>query len=97
VVAVTLAVAAVLVALLVEALARRQPSTVAAFGQHRLSVVAAHTLPAEVLADQVPLLDSIMAVIAWLPCGRRASLVQSVGTQRHMSAVPARLFGNQTA
>ena len=47
--------------LLVAALAPRQASTAAAFEQHRLSAV--HTLPAEVSADQVSHLDSIMVVI----------------------------------
>jgi hypothetical protein len=60
--AATLAGAAVLGAFLVVAPAPRQLSTVAAFEQHRLSGV--HTSPAEVLADQVPLLDSILVVIA---------------------------------
>ena len=58
---VQVAVVSVPAVLLVAALARHQPSTVAAFEQHRLS--GAHTLAAEALADQVPLLDSIMVVI----------------------------------
>jgi hypothetical protein len=62
--AVTLAVAAVSAASLVEALARRQHFTVAAFEQHPLSVVTVHILPAEVSAGQVPHRDSIMVVIA---------------------------------
>jgi len=57
----TLAVAAASAALLAAALALRQPSPVAAFEQRRLSEV--HTLPAEVSADQVRHLDSIMAVL----------------------------------
>jgi hypothetical protein len=59
--AATLAVAAVEAALLAAALARRQPFTVAAFEQRQPSGV--HTLPAEVSADQVPRLDSIMAAL----------------------------------
>jgi len=82
--AATLAVAAVPGALLGAALAPRQPSTVAAFEQHRLSGV--HTIPAEALADQVSHLDRIMVVLACLPCGRRDSLVQSVGPLGRMSA-----------
>jgi len=50
-VAATLVVAAVSVALLVGALAARPRSTGVAFEQHRLSAVAAHTLPAEASAD----------------------------------------------
>jgi len=50
VVAVTLAVAAVSVALPVEALGPRQLSTGGAFEQHRLSAAAVHTSPAEVSA-----------------------------------------------
>jgi hypothetical protein len=84
--AATLAVAAVSAALLVAALAPRQPSTVAALELHRLSAV--HTLPAEVLADQVSHLDSIMVVIACLPCGRRDSPAQSVRPQDRMSTGP---------
>lgn len=49
--AATLVVAVVSGALLVAALAPRQLSTGAAFGEHRLSVAAEHTLPGEVLAD----------------------------------------------
>jgi hypothetical protein len=64
--AATLAAAGVVAALLAAALlagalVRRQPFTVAAFAQRQPSGV--HTLPAEVLADQVPHLDSIMAVL----------------------------------
>jgi hypothetical protein len=52
VVAATLVVvAAVSVALLVGALAARPRSTGVAFEQHRLSAVAAHTLPAEAPVD----------------------------------------------
>jgi hypothetical protein len=97
VVAATLAVAAAPVALLVAALAPRQLSTVVAFEEHRLSAAAAGTLPAEVLADQVSHLDSIMVVIACLPCGRRDSLVQSVGRRIRMSAESLRQIVNQTA
>jgi hypothetical protein len=93
--AATLAVAAVSAALLVAALAPRQPSTVAALELHRLSAV--HTLPAEVLADQVSHLDSIMVVLGWLPCGRRDSLAQSLRPQDLMSAGPPQLLGNQIA
>ena len=82
--AATLAVAAVPGALLVEGLAPRQLSTVAAFEQHRLSRV--HTIPAEVSADQVSHLDRIMVVLACLPCDRRDSLARSVGLQGRMSA-----------
>ena len=57
----TLAVASASAALLVAALARRQPFTVAAFEQRQPSGV--HTLPAEVSADQVPRLDSIMPAL----------------------------------
>jgi len=59
--AANLAVAAVAAALLAAALALRQRFTVAAFEQRQLSGV--HTLPAEVSADQVPRLDSIMAAL----------------------------------
>ena len=93
--AATLAVAAVSADLLVAALAPRQPSTVAAFEQHRLSAV--HTLPAEVLADQVSRLDPTMVVLACLPCGRRDSPAQSVRPQDGMSTGPPQLLGNQTA
>jgi len=79
-----LAVAAVPGALLAEALAPRQLSTVAAFEQHQLS--GGHIIPAEVSADQVSHLDRIMVVLACLPCGRRDSLAQSVGPQGRMSA-----------
>ena len=82
--AATLAVAAVPGALLVEALAPRQLSTVAAFEQHQLS--RAHIIPAEVSADQVSHLDRIMVVLACLPCDRRESLGRSVGLQGRMSA-----------
>jgi hypothetical protein len=82
--AATLAEAAGPGALLAEALAPRQLSTVAAFEQHRLSGV--HIIPAEVWADQVSHLDRIMVVIACLPCGRRDSPAQSVGPQGRMSA-----------
>ena len=76
--------AAVPGALLAEALAPRQLSTVAAFEQHQLSGV--HTIPAEVSADQLPHLDRIMVVLASLLCGRRDSLAQSVRPQGRMSA-----------
>jgi hypothetical protein len=49
-------------ALLEAALGLRQLSTVAAFEEHRLSRV--HTLAAEVSADQVLHLDSIMEAVA---------------------------------
>jgi len=55
--------AAVSAALLAAALALRQPLA-AAFGQRRLSRV--HTLPAEVSADQVSRLNSIMAALECL-------------------------------
>jgi hypothetical protein len=55
--------AAVSAALLAAALALRQPVS-AAFGQRRLFGV--HTLPAEVSADQVQRLDSIMAALECL-------------------------------
>jgi hypothetical protein len=93
--AATLAVAAVSADLLVAALALRQPSTVAASAEHRLSAV--HTLAAEVSADQVSHLNSIMVVIACLPCGRRDSPAQSVRPQDRMSTGPPQLLGNQTA
>jgi hypothetical protein len=93
--AATLAVAAVSADLLVAALAPRRVSTAAAFEQHRLS--EGHTLPVEVSADQVSHLDSIMVVIACLPCGRRDSLVQSVGRRIRMSAESLRQIVNQTA
>ena len=95
--AATLAVAAVSGALLVAALARRRLSTGEAFEEHRPSAAAAHTSPAEVLADQVSHLDSIMVVIGWLACGRRDSLAQSLRPQDSMSAGPPQLLGNQTA
>jgi hypothetical protein len=57
----TLAVAAASGALLAAALAPRQASPVAAFEQRRLSGV--HTLRAEVSADQVRRLDSIMPAL----------------------------------
>ena len=59
-------------------------------------VPGVHTLPAEVLADQVPHLDSIMVVIACLPCDRRDSLAQSVDPRRPISPGPLQLLGNQT-
>jgi len=93
VVAATLAVAAGPGALLVAVLAPRRLST-AAFEQHRLSGV--HTLPAEVLADQVSHLDSIMVILACLPRGRRDSPAQSVSKQDRMSAGLVPLLGNQT-
>ena len=91
-----LAVAAVLAALPVAALARRQLSTGEAFEEHRPSAAAAHTSPAEVLADQVSHLDSIMVVLGWLPCGRRDSPAQLAHLQGRMSAGPLLLLGNQT-
>jgi hypothetical protein len=95
VVAATSVAAGVSGALLVGALALRQPSTVAAFEQDRLSQV--RTLP-EVLVDQASHRDSMMVVVACLPSGRRDSLAQSVDPQqRHMSAGPLQLLGNQTA
>jgi hypothetical protein len=93
--AATLAVAAMSADLQVAALAPRRVSTAAAFEQHRLS--EGHTLPVEVSADQVSHLDSIMVVIACLPCGRRDSLVQSVGRRIRMSAESLRQIVNQTA
>jgi hypothetical protein len=93
VLAVTLAVAAVSVALLVEALAPRQ-LLMTVFGRRRLS--GARTLAAQASADQVSHLDSIMVVLGWLPCGQMDSLAQSVGPQARMSADPLRLIGNQT-
>ena len=60
----TLVVAAVPGALLAEALAPRQLSTVAAFEQHRLS--GGHIIPAEVSADQVSHLDFTMAALECL-------------------------------
>ena len=92
--AATLAVAAMSADLQVAALAPRRVST-AAFEQHRLS--EGHTLPVEVSADQVSHLDSIMVVLACLPCGRRDSLVQSVGRRIRMSAESLRQIVNQTA
>jgi len=65
----------VLAGLLVAALARPRLSTVAAFAERRLS--GARILVAEVLA--VPHLDSIMAVLACLACGRMDSHTQSIG------------------
>jgi hypothetical protein len=58
----TSAAAGVSGALLVAALGLRQLSTVAAFEEHRLS--GGHTLAAEVSADRVPRLDSIMGAVA---------------------------------
>ena len=88
------AVALVVAAISAAALALRQPSTAVAFEEHQSAGV--HTLPAEVLADQVPHLDSIMVVIACLPCDRRDSLAQSVNPQRPISPDPLQLLGNQT-
>jgi hypothetical protein len=88
------AAALVVAAISAAALAPRRPSTVAAFEEHQSPGV--HTLPAEVLADQVPHLDFIMAALARLPCGRRDSLVRWVGPQDRMSADPLQLLGNQT-
>ncbi len=82
-------------ALLVAALAQRQPSAVAGFAEHRLSAV--HTLPAEARADQVSHRNTIMVVAACLPRGRRDSLAQLVDLQGPISADPLQLFGNQTA
>jgi hypothetical protein len=62
--AATLAAAVVAVALPAAALALRLPSTVAAFVQRRLSGV--RTLAAEVSADQVPRLDSIITALECL-------------------------------
>jgi hypothetical protein len=84
----TLAVVAVSAALLVAALARRQLSTGEAFEERRPSAAAAHTSLAEVLADQVSHLDSIMVVLGWLPCGRKDSLAQSLRLQDRISAGP---------
>ena len=94
VVVLTLAVAAVPVALPVAVPGPRQLSTVAAFERHRPSGV--HTL-AEMLADQAPHLDSIMVVIACLPRGHRGSLAQSVDPQGRMSAESLRQIVNQAA
>ena len=58
------AVALVVAAISAEALAPRQLFTAVAFEEHQLFGV--HTSPAEVLADRVPRLDSIMVVIACL-------------------------------
>jgi hypothetical protein len=80
------AAALVVAAISVAALAARQLSTGEAFEEHRPSAAAVHTLPAEVSADQVPHLDSIMVVLGCLRCGRRDSLAQSVGPQGRMSA-----------
>ena len=93
--AATLAVAAVSADLLVAAPAPRRVSTAAAFEQHRLS--EGHTLPVEVSADQVSHLGFIMVVLACLPCGRRDSLVQSVGRRIRTSAESLRQIVNQTA
>jgi len=93
--AATLEVAAMSADLLVAALAPRQPSTVAAFEQHRLSAV--HTLRAAVSADQMSHLAPIMVVIACLPCGRRDSPARSVHPQDRMSTGPPQQLGNQTA
>jgi hypothetical protein len=58
------AVEVVLVAEATLAVAVSAALLAAAFGQRRLSGV--HTLPAEVSADQVPRLDSIMAALECL-------------------------------
>jgi len=92
---VALAVAAMSVATPVAALARRQLSTVGAFEQRPLS--GEHTLPAEVSADQVQHTNSIMVVLACLPCGRVHLLARWVGPLAHMSEDPLRLLGNQIA
>jgi hypothetical protein len=88
------AVALVVAAISAVALALRQPSTAVAFEEHQSPGV--HTLPAEVLADQVPHLDSIMVVIAYQPCDRRDSVAQSVDLRRPISPDPLQLLGNQT-
>jgi len=81
--AATLAVAGMSEALLAAALALRQASAVAAFAEHQLSRVAAfaehrlsgaHTLTAELLADQVPHLDFTMAALECLVSDRAGSL-----------------------
>ena len=89
------AVPLVVAAMLVEALGPRQRYTAVAF-EERPSL-GEHTLPAEVLAGQVPDPGSIMVVIACLPCGRRDPLAQSAGRQDRTSAGPLQLLGNQTA
>ena len=89
------AVALVVAAISVAALAPRQPFTAVVFEEHQSAGV--HTLPAEVLADQVPHLDSIMVVIACLPCDHKDSLAQSGGPPARMSAALLQLLGNQTA
>jgi hypothetical protein len=58
------AVALVVAAIPAAALAPRQPYTAVVFEEHQLP--GGHTLPVEVLADQVPDLDSIMVAIACL-------------------------------
>jgi hypothetical protein len=93
--AVILAVAAAAVALLVAALGPHQLSTAVAFEEHQSPGV--HTLPGEVLADQMPDLGSIMVAIACLRCGRRDSVAQSVDPQDRTWAGPLQLLGNQTA
>ena len=89
------AVALVVAAISVEALAPRQPFTAVVFEEPQSAGV--HTLPAEVLADQVSHLDSIMVVIACLPCGRREPLAQLAGPQDRTWAGLLQLLGNQTA
>lgn len=89
------AVALVVAAISVEALAPRQPYTAVAFEEHQSP--GEHTLPGEALADQMSDLDSIMVVIACLPCGRRDSVDQSEDPQGRTSAGPLQLLGNQTA
>ncbi len=93
--AAALAVAAMSAATPVAALARRRLSMETAFEQRPLS--GEHTFPAEVSADQVQHLNSIMVVIVCLPCDRMDSVAQSVGPQAHMSEDPLQLLGNQTA
>ena len=89
------AVALVVAAISVAALAPHQPSTAVGFEEHQSPGV--DTLPAEVLVDQVSHLDSIMVVIACLPCGRRDSLAQLGGLPGRISAALLQLLGNQTA
>jgi hypothetical protein len=89
------AVALVVAAISAAVLAPRQPSTAVAFEEHQSPGV--HILPAEMLADQVPHLDSIMVVIACLPCGRRDSLAQLGGLPGRISAALLQLLDNQTA
>jgi hypothetical protein len=93
--AATLVAAAVSAALLAAALALRQPFTVAAFEQRRPS--GGHTLRAEVSADQVPRLDSIMAGLEYQLSGPTGSQRWAIDQQLGLPVGPPRLRANKLA